>query len=233
METNTQSREGCFRNKEGILQVHSVFRTIQGEGPFAGTPAIFVRLTGCNLQCQWCDTEYTSIREETSPTDLVQRCLELSDKVVRLIVITGGEPMRQNIAPFIMTAIKAGYSVQVETNGTMHVEDVAKMARRSLMPLTIVVSPKTAKLHPDLVYHALKYVVSDGEVDDDGLPNSVLGNGHKVARPPKSFGGEVFVQPMDEQDKDKNHLHNQAAVNSCMKHGYRLCLQMHKYMGLD
>ena len=55
-EFNGQPIEKVQRTFDGTLEVHSIFKTIQGEGPFCGTPAVFIRLAGCNLQCPWCDT---------------------------------------------------------------------------------------------------------------------------------------------------------------------------------
>ena len=60
MQRNTQPAEKQVKSSGLILAINSIFYTIQGEGPFAGSPAVFVRLAGCNLQCPMCDTEYTS-----------------------------------------------------------------------------------------------------------------------------------------------------------------------------
>ena len=102
------------------VEVHSIFDTIQGEGPFAGSPAVFIRLTGCNLQCQFCDTEYTSVREAITPVEALNRVKAAhGDSPRGLVVLTGGEPFRQNISPLCAALLHAGYHVQIETNGTM------------------------------------------------------------------------------------------------------------------
>ncbi|WP_046973456.1 7-carboxy-7-deazaguanine synthase QueE, partial [Dyella japonica] len=96
--------------------------TIQGEGPFCGQPAVFVRLAGCNLQCPGCDTNYTSNRKKMSHSDIWQEIVHVTGEAkTKLVVITGGEPFRQpEVVNFINYLIDMkGYRVQVETNGTM------------------------------------------------------------------------------------------------------------------
>jgi 7-carboxy-7-deazaguanine synthase len=230
---NLQPIEKQELSDEGILQVHSIWPTIQGEGPYAGTPAVFLRLAGCNLTCPGCDTDYTSTRVVATPQKILQQVQGFRKD--GLIVITGGEPFRQNFAPFARLAVYSGYRVQVETNGTLWFEEFYPSR------FTVVCSPKTPKIQEELKRHisALKYVVKAGEIDpSDGLPTSILENGLRPARPWPKFGGEIYVQPYDEDFSDpinedtKNAKNIEAAVESCMKFGYRLCLQVHKLVGL-
>lgn len=201
---------------------------MQGEGPFAGTPAVFVRLAGCNLQCPFCDTDYTSGRQQIT----VEQCVTsvLGIRSYGLVVITGGEPFRQNITPLCQALLDVGYTVQIETNGTM-------FADVDFPPeVVIVCSPKTGGLHHVLQtrVNAWKYVLEAGRVDSDGLPTSILGAG-RPARPPKGHPGRVYVQPLDYGnglDSAENSANLKAAVQSCMDHGYSLCLQLHKQLGL-
>jgi organic radical activating enzyme len=122
------------------IDVQHIFSTIQGEGPYAGVPAVFIRLGGCNLACEFCDTEFESFRE-MGMEDIVERVGELSsscvkaqdlrlstlaldpavkpqdDKNIKLIVITGGEPLRQPIAPLCEALIAKGHKVQISRFG--------------------------------------------------------------------------------------------------------------------
>ncbi len=211
------------------IDIVNCWYTIQGEGPLAGTPAVFVRLAGCNLACDFCDTIYTTGREKYKPAAVVDKVEGLQKS--GLVVITGGEPFRQNIGPFIGLLLSRGYRVQIETNGTIYREAVP------YENITIVCSPKTPKIDPRLwpYIDALKYVLEAGKVADiDGLPVSSLGMPFPPARPDKDlFKGEVFVQPLDTGDAEANKEHTKAAVESCMKHGYRFCLQQHKLLGLE
>ena len=210
-----------------LLQVQSIFTTIQGEGPFSGIPAIFIRLGGCNLQCPFCDTDYTSSIATLSLEDILDRVLP--EKPI-LVVITGGEPFRQNLSGLVAALLRAGKKVQIETNGTLYQDLPYNL-------IAVVCSPKTGKIHPLLVPHlsALKYVVTAGEIAPDGLPVRALGhpNSGLVARPPEGFPyAYVYVQPVDVQDPATNKIHLDAAVLSCQTFGYRLCLQIHKIANL-
>ena len=238
---NEQPPSPLARDPDGALFVHSVFNTIQGEGPFAGSPAVFVRLYGCNLQCPGCDTDYTSAREHLSANELNRRVLKFRrDRDLAryseppLVVITGGEPLRQNIGPFVTLLADEGYRVQIETNGSYGLmEQVGLMA----LP-TIVCSPKTPKISKELLPHitAYKYVVSATSVNlADGLPYTVLGLGSKrrpVARPHLGSFARVYLQPEDENDPVKNAANLEVAVASCRRFGYTLCLQLHKQLGM-
>lgn len=221
--------------EDGALEVHSVFYTIQGEGPFAGLPAVFIRLYGCNLQCPDCDTEYTSVRAMMPPQRLLSAVHDATDKMFiglrkrPLIVITGGEPLRQNIWPAVRELIKNEFiNVQIETNGTVWQDDA-----EHVITTTIVCSPKKSYIEPSLrplVKH-LKYVLEAGKVHpEDGLPTATMGYGGTVARPWPGFTGTIWVQPLDAKDDVQNAANVAACVESCKKFGYRMSLQTHKLM---
>lgn len=229
MMLNMQPKEGLDLHP-GELDIVGIFPTIQGEGPFVGTPAVFIRLAGCNLSdvCKGCDTDYTSNRKRMTVEQITKEVTIFRD--CGLVVITGGEPFRQGLKSITDQLIGMGNTVQIETNGTLYQElDFDKVK--------IVCSPKTPNLHPHLWPHitALKYILEYGKVSTiDGLPTSSLGSGLGVVRPKREFfKGDVFVQPMDEQDENRNRSNLMAAVDSCMRFGYRLCLQIHKIVGLD
>jgi len=101
------------------MQITEIYKSLQGESTYAGLPCVFVRLTGCNLRCSWCDSEYTfhGGRKMTSE--------EAMDEVSRLspngglVEITGGEPMLQerDLLPLMRQLLEAGYRVLLETSG--------------------------------------------------------------------------------------------------------------------
>ncbi len=232
MQANTQPIEKLCVSDGMSLDVQSIFYTIQGEGPYTGHPAVFVRLAGCNLQCPGCDTDYTSDRKAMKPIEIASRILDLFPTGRGLVVITGGEPFRQNITPLCRQLIYSLMcSVQVETNGTLPPSHELPEA------VKIVCSPKAGKVNAELAKRAAayKYVLSGTSVASDGLPGLVLGHSASphVARPPSSYRGIIYLQPMDAQDEEQNLQNQKVAVASCMEHGYVMQLQTHKILNLE
>lgn len=229
---NQQAPENVELGNGAYLEVHSIFRTIQGEGPFAGDRAIFVRLAGCNLQCPGCDTDYTSNRNAL-PIDQIVSSLINDFAPTELVVITGGEPFRQNIAPFVSMLLQGGFVVQIETNGTLYRD--LPWGEEGLF---VVCSPKTGKINPRLAEHIsdLKYVLDHDSIDPtDGLPIQALDhpNSGRLARSPAGFSGTIYLQPADRQDDAINRKNVEACIQSCMDYGYTFGLQMHKIIGLE
>lgn len=249
---NIQPIEKFLHPTHRAILVHSIFYTIQGEGPFTGRPAVFVRLAGCNLQCPGCDTDYTSQRHFMSAQEIVSKILELATKET-LVVITGGEPFRQyNIRYLLELLVKMSMDVQIETNGTLPpipfnngVEEdynycsmVTNMNIQGICGVYIVCSPKSGRINPLIRKYAcaFKYVIKHNDVDQmDYLPIHSLDHpvGVKVARPSPEFERTIYVQPMDEQDEAKNKLNLQEAINSCLKGGYTLQIQTHKIINME
>src|SRR5438105_5506224 len=100
------------------MQVTEIYSSIQGESSFAGLPCIFVRLTGCNLRCNWCDSEYTFTGGvKMSVDEVMGEVRRLSP--VKLVEITGGEPMLQQreVLPLMQQLVADGYTVLLETSG--------------------------------------------------------------------------------------------------------------------
>jgi 7-carboxy-7-deazaguanine synthase len=114
--------------------ITEIFRSIQGEGTRAGLPCIFVRLTGCNLRCTWCDTAYAFHGGKKMGVDeVLARVEELAGRqadgraVVPLVELTGGEPLLQEeIYPLAERLLAAGYTVLIETSGERSITRLAK-----------------------------------------------------------------------------------------------------------
>ena len=102
------------------MKVNEIFYSLQGEGYFTGTPAVFLRLSGCNLKCSFCDTDHHD-GEELSFAEILAR---LSAYPSRHLVVTGGEPSLQLDETTVDSLHEAGYFIQVETNGTNPLPEV-------------------------------------------------------------------------------------------------------------
>lgn len=103
------------------MRISEVFHSIQGEGQFAGTPSAFVRTTGCNLRCWFCDTEYTSWEPEGDQRDWRSVFQQTRGFECEHVVVTGGEPLLQpDVVPLTLALKEAGHYVTIETAGTVY-----------------------------------------------------------------------------------------------------------------
>lgn len=116
-----------------MLRVTEIFHSIQGESSHAGRPCAFVRLTGCNLRCRWCDSEYTfSGGEPMSVDDVVEKVKSYG---CNLVEVTGGEPLAQRESLDLMTRLcDQGLEVLLETSGSI---DIAPVDKRVIIILDI------------------------------------------------------------------------------------------------
>ena len=226
---NTQPIEKRITSDGLNLDVHDVFLTIQGEGPFSGERAVFVRLAGCNLQCPGCDTDYTTARVQMLTGDVVLQVIDQAPDPI-LVVITGGEPFRQNITPLVETLLTLGYRVQIETNGSL--SPSPNFPARAI----IVCSPKTGSVDKVIADRAdcFKYVLHEDAVNlEDGLPIRALDHSCKPYVHRTTRDVPVYLQPMDSVNLAQNARNLQVTVESCMKYGYILQLQIHKIIGVE
>ena len=241
MLTNPQKPEPQIKRSTGEeLELVDVFFTLQGEGPFTGHASVFIRLAGCNLQCPWCDTDYTTNRQFYTVEHIVKQLVAkhiITHPRTKLVVITGGEPLRQNIVPLITLLHEThGVHVQIESNGVFPPSfALTDLIREGIV--TYIVSPKTSRISAtaELWASAYKYVISADSIDRyDGLPKQALG--HKaepfIARPPVNYNGKIYVNPCDSQDPIINRANMIACRDSALKFGYRFGVQLHKLVDL-
>jgi 7-carboxy-7-deazaguanine synthase len=105
------------------LRVNEIFYSIQGESSYAGRPCVFVRLTGCNLRCSYCDTQYAY--EEGSILEVNHIFEQIAPMQCPLVEITGGEPLIQDKTPVLIESLlEDGYEVLLETNGSHDISRV-------------------------------------------------------------------------------------------------------------
>lgn len=239
------------------LDVFKIFETIQGEGPFAGMPCTFVRLHGCNLACTFCDTDFESQVTAMGIHEIAAKCIGK----YKLVVITGGEPFRQNIIPLIYCLNNAGVRVQIETAGTLTLPDLDKAFKTYEyikaygigLSNIIVCSPKTPKINEEIepFVHYFKYIVSTqgayatNDWIASGRPpysTQKLNVQQFLAKPPIWMDPiDVFVSPCDEngpgvsesESLARNADNLRLAARVAMEVGYRLSVQMHKLVGLE
>ena len=110
------------------MQITEIYKSIQGESTYAGLPCVFVRLTGCNLRCNWCDSEYTFTGGHPMTLEEVETEVQSLSPRGGLVEITGGEPMLQEreLVPLMQRLLRSGYTVLLETSGERPLEHVPK-----------------------------------------------------------------------------------------------------------
>ncbi|HMD52951.1 MAG TPA: 7-carboxy-7-deazaguanine synthase QueE, partial [Phycisphaerae bacterium] len=102
------------------MKIAEIFYSIQGEGKFIGTPSTFIRTSGCNLRCTWCDTPYASWSPKGENMDVDEILAKVQENEPKHVVVTGGEPMIQPELPVLIEKLRAlGKFVTVETAGTV------------------------------------------------------------------------------------------------------------------
>lgn len=231
--------KGMDYHQDGSLVVNECYLTVQGEGPDTGHPAVFVRLAYCNLRCSFCDSFFD--QGDRLSLDALLDKIEETRVNANLVVITGGEPLLQNIVPLVHALNDRGLVVSVETAGTVYCPGLDSCFRsdRSLGGNLIVCSPKTPRINNRIypLVGAYKYIVKYDEVDDVGLPNQATqigleGKQQRIYRPSPLVASMTYIQPMDEADDRLNELNEQFAVRLCLQFGYRLSIQVHKKLGL-
>ena len=190
-----------------MLQLAEIFYSIQGEGAFSGTPAVFVRLAGCNLSCDFCDTDY-SLKFFAGIEDVVKRVREIGGNCP-MVILTGGEPLAQRETLVLIDALREdGRRVHIESNGTIYTdlpEDV-----------WLCVSPKE-RVDPRMAKRAneVKLIV------DERVPEEWL----------DLFSDKPLLLLQPEGNKPKNVA---LALDYAKAHPerFRLSLQTHKLIGV-
>lgn len=140
------------------MKVCEIFASIQGESTYAGLPCVFVRMTGCNLRCVYCDTTYAY--EEGREMSGNEILVSVSSYGIKLVEITGGEPlMQKDVFSLTEKLLDNGFTVLLETNGSVSIKDVDKRA----VTIMDIKTPKSGMFEKmDLLN--LKYIKPDDEI---------------------------------------------------------------------
>lgn len=197
-----------------MMRVNEIFYSLQGEGFYSGTPSVFIRFSGCNLRCPFCDTQHEA-GEEMSEEEIVARVTTKEYGEVTHVVITGGEPGLQLTASLIDKLHAAGKYVAVETNGTIplpaNVDWITLSPKESYVKDAEVVITHADELK--LIYDGVTLVAEKA------------GN----CRPTL-----LYLQPMDTGNDTRNSLITAQTVDYIKRHPqWRLSLQIHKILNIQ
>lgn len=206
-----------------MYKVNEIFYTLQGEGAHSGIPAVFVRFSGCNLRCPWCDTEfseYTQMSAEQIVTEMLS-LYDLPNERRKMCVLTGGEPSLQVDAMLIEALHKAGFYICIETNGTRPLPEGIDW---------ITCSPKHGTTIALKRVNEVK-VVFTGDYDPE-IWRTQLEAEHWMLQPLR-YNGELLMESgIDEWENDSNDNLDET-VRYILDHPFwRLSVQLHKIAGL-
>lgn len=204
------------------FKINEVFYSLQGEGYYAGTPAVFVRFSGCNLSCAFCDTAHNN-GEFLTTEQLLERISDASDgRKFHLLVLTGGEPTLF-VDKDLIAALRSRFAatIAMESNGTR--KPSAKVDFLTVSPK----SPYVGSVGTPSVSECSEIkVVYDAKID----PEEVVKN---QGFPIIATHG-YYLQPMDTGDEEHNKEIIKATVDYCLKNPkWRISLQTHKILGLQ
>lgn len=206
-----------------MYRIHEIFYTLQGEGAHSGIPAVFVRFSGCNLKCPWCDTEFTDYTE-MSAAEIVASALELYDvpnERRKMCVLTGGEPALQVDKTILDALHNAGFYICIETNGTRPLPEGIDW---------ITCSPKAGTKLSLTRVNEVK-VVYTGEYDPE-VWRTQLKAEHWLLQPLRYTGEWLLDHAVDEWEDDRNDNLDDT-VRYILSHPFwRLSVQLHKIVGL-
>ncbi|ADD09257.1 radical SAM protein [Candidatus Aciduliprofundum boonei] len=136
------------------MKVNEMFTSIQGEGIYIGVPMFFVRLTGCNLRCEWCDTEYAFYEGEEMSIDSIIKKVEESG--MKWVCITGGEPLLQEeVYKLIDILLRKDYKILVETNGSILID---KLPTEENLVISLDIKTPSSKMERAMRFENLNYL---------------------------------------------------------------------------
>ncbi|MEX3859654.1 7-carboxy-7-deazaguanine synthase QueE [Paraburkholderia sp. BR10923] len=217
--------------------VNETFDSLQGEGGFTGTPALFIRMQGCDVGCPWCDTKHTWPRDEARLVsqgevkaktalaegswawfDVEQLADVAHDSAARHIVITGGEPCQYDLRQLIGRLQKTGKRVQVETSGT-YTPYVGRTAFLTVSPKYHM--PGGRKVLERALERADEFKFPVGKRSDI---ETVL---ERLQPYSERHGTPIWLQPLSE-----SRTATELCIEAAHRYGWRVSLQTHKFINI-
>jgi organic radical activating enzyme len=219
-----------------MYKVNEIFFTLQGEGAHSGIPAVFVRFSGCNLRCPWCDTDFADYTE-MSADEIVAEMKALYDtpnERRKMCVLTGGEPSLQVDRELIEVLHKEGFYICIETNGTHPLPEGIDWITCSPKMIERQDGNKLSGNHPaHLALHHVNEVkvVFTGTYDPE-IWRTQLEAEHWMLQPLRYNGEWLLMSGIDDFEIDSNDNMDET-VRYILSHPFwRLSVQLHKIAGL-
>lgn len=221
------------------MKISELFFSIQGEGELTGIPSVFVRTSGCNLRCRWCDTKYSSWTPEGENVDIEELVEKVCSYPARHVVITGGEPMiAKDIKEFVDLLKQSGKHITIETAGTIAPNGI-QCDLASISPKLSDSTPEKGEISEEWIERhdstridynilndwidsyefQLKFVVSRKEEINE--VKCIIDKIESDILPEK-----VLLMP-EGTDSETIHSRYDMLVDLCKENGFRMCNRLH------
>ena len=221
------------------MKISELFFSIQGEGELTGIPSVFVRTSGCNLRCRWCDTKYSSWTPEGENVDIEELVEKVCSYPARHVVITGGEPMiAKDVKEFVDLLKQSGKHITIETAGTIAPNGI-QCDLASISPKLSDSTPEKGEISEEWIERhdstridynilndwidsyefQLKFVVSRKEEINE--VKCIIDKIESDILPEK-----VLLMP-EGTDSETIHSRYEILVDLCKENGFRMCNRLH------
>ena len=221
------------------MKISELFFSIQGEGELTGIPSVFVRTSGCNLRCRWCDTKYSSWTPEGENVDIEELVEKVCSYPARHVVITGGEPMiAKDVKEFVDLLKQSGKHITIETAGTIAPNGI-QCDLASISPKLSDSTPEKGEISEEWIERhdstridynilnewidsyefQLKFVVSRREEINE--VKCIIDKIESDILPEK-----VLLMP-EGTDSETIHSRYDMLVDLCKENGFRMCNRLH------
>jgi len=191
------------------MKVNEIFKSIQGEGRWVGHPVLFIRLSGCNLACSWCDTKYHTEGKQMNIDEVVKA---ITEHDIKIVVWTGGEPMLQIKEIEQVVNKTKDYKHHVESNGTINTDKYYVFDY-------ICVSPKS--------HDVAKKAYLNVKIDDVKVVTDLVSEGISMLEL------TTMIMPLSTGNEQEDREIEQRVWKYCIEHHIKFCLRQHvKVWGL-
>lgn len=213
-----------------MLRISEIFLSIQGESSQVGKPSVFIRLQGCNLRCEWCDTQYARKKNSSESMELTNR--EIFDRIkdygINYVTITGGEPLTQEkyLLELMQMLIKDDFIVSIETNGSISLENIPKQVIK-----VMDVKCPSSRMSKQNKFDNFDYLTNKDEIKFVVADNEDLKYVEEIFQKYKlsKYVNEIIISPVE------NKINPQFVAEWILENRFpmRLQLQMHKILWPD
>lgn len=221
------------------MKISELFFSIQGEGELTGIPSVFVRTSGCNLRCRWCDTKYSSWTPEGENVDIEELVEKVCSYPARHVVITGGEPMiAKDVKEFVDLLKQSGKHITIETAGTIAPNGI-QCDLASISPKLSDSTPEKGEISEEWIERhdstRIDYNILNEWIDSYEFQLKFVVSRREEINEVKCIIDKIKSDILPEKvllmpegtDSETIHSRYEILVDLCKENGFRMCNRLH------